>query len=399
MQVCPQTMQEHESPMVDASITNLPMAIAVLDMQGTILHISTAWQAFASAFGMPSLARAGIGTHYLAVIESAVQDQIDGAHEVQEGIGAVLAGDVPFFTRWYSHRSLKEMGGPVEPFWFLLYVAPLATNPDQVVVAQLNMTAHKLLEEQTFAANQEMSDFLSHFSHEARTPLASFDGYVQLARRRLQRMRDDAQQGKLTGDALDQRLADLQQTIEQARAPARRLNRLIGDLAEVAQIQSGQLTLQRIPCDLVEIVKQALADQQLSWPARQLQLQLPVQAVPILADPDRIGEVVTNYLTNALKYAPEDRPIETTVSIQTGQARLQVRDHGPGISADEQARIWQWFYRSPNAHAREGVGMSLGVGLYICRNIIAQHGGQTGVNSAHGRGATFWFTVPVLMPG
>jgi signal transduction histidine kinase len=267
------------------------------------------------------------------------------------------------------------------------------------MVAHLNMTAHKLLEEQALAANQEMSDFLDHFSHEARTPLASFDAYVQLARRRLERMRDEAQQGELAGDALDQRLADLQQTIEQAQAPARRLNRLIGDLAEVVQIRSGQLTLERVPCELVEIVKKAISEQQVSWPARQLHLRLQAQVVPILGDPDRIGEVVTNYLTNALKYAPPGRPIEVSVSTKAGWARVQVRDQGPGIPPDEQSRIWQRFYRSPSAHAQEGSGVSLGVGLYICRSIIAQHGGQTGVKSVAGRGATFWFTVPLVTMG
>src|SRR5215470_1938786 len=102
-------MQEHESRMVDVGLTALPMAIAVLDQQGIILHISAAWQAFALAYGMPSVARAGIGTHYLAVTEPAVHDHIDSAYEVQEGISAVLAGVYSASGRRYNRMNFQEM--------------------------------------------------------------------------------------------------------------------------------------------------------------------------------------------------------------------------------------------------------------------------------------------------
>ena len=125
-----------------------------------------------------------------------------------------------------------------------------------------------------------------------------------------------------------------------------------------------------------------------------MDLRLPEQAVVVKADGDRIGQVVTNYLTNALKYAPAARPIEISLRQESDQARVQVQDQGPGLPPEEQERIWQRFYRVPGTEAQEGTGISLGMGLSICRSLITQHGGQTGVESAPGAGATFWFTLP-----
>jgi signal transduction histidine kinase len=150
-----------------------------------------------------------------------------------------------------------------------------------------------------------------------------------------------------------------------------------------------------VPCDLVEIVGEVVEEQQLAWPNRRLDLRLPEQAVAVAADRDRIGQVVTNYLTNALKYAPADRPIEISLSREVDQARVQVHDQGPGLSPAEQERIWQRFYRLPGAPAEQEAGGNLGMGLYICRSLITQHGGQTGVDSTPGAGATFWFTLPL----
>jgi len=245
------------------------------------------------------------------------------------------------------------------------------------------------------AANQEMSDFLSLVSHEVATPLTSLNGDVQVAQLRLQRLQAEVIQEGISPAALEQRLGALQQSLELAEAPTRRLRRLITDVAEVAQIQSGKLDLHRVPCDLVRIVRETVEEQRLAWPNRAMELRLPEQAVMVKADQDRIGQVMTNYLTNALKYAPADRPIAVSLSQEADHARVQVRDQGPGLLPEEQERIWQRFYRTPGVQAEKQVGGNLGMGLYICRSIITQHGGQTGVESTPRAGATFWFTLPL----
>lgn len=243
-----------------------------------------------------------------------------------------------------------------------------------------------------------MQDFLSLFSHEVRQPLTSTTGYVALVRRALQRLRGEVLQGHVSPETLGQRLAGIERSLEQTEAPAQRLSRLVADLAEVAQLQSNQFRLQRGPCDLREVIRKAVEEQQLAWPTRWIELHLPGQAVVVQADRDRVGQVVTNYLTNAIKYAPPERPIEVSLSQEAAQVRVQVRDEGPGLLPDEQERIWQRFYRSAGAQAQEGTEGSLGLGLYLCRSLISQHGGQTGVESTPGAGATFWFTLPLESP-
>jgi signal transduction histidine kinase len=115
-----------------------------------------------------------------------------------------------------------------------------------------------------------------------------------------------------------------------------------------------------------------------------------------MADPDRIGQVVTNYLTNALKYSIAAMPVDVHLTVEQGLARVAVRDRGPGLPLEEQQRLWQRFYRVAGINVRSGSGVGLGLGLYICRSIIERHYGEVGVQSAPGQGSTFWFTLPLI---
>jgi signal transduction histidine kinase len=117
--------------------------------------------------------------------------------------------------------------------------------------------------------------------------------------------------------------------------------------------------------------------------------------VLILADADRIAQVLINYLTNALKYSPETEPIEIGLEVQKRRARVWVRDHGLGLPLAEQEHIWERFHRAKGVKVQSGSGVGLGIGLFISRTIIELHHGQVGVQSSPGQGATFWFSLPL----
>lgn len=136
------------------------------------------------------------------------------------------------------------------------------------------------------------------------------------------------------------------------------------------------------PCDLIEIVQENVQNQHYENPQRYITVELPsLQQVLILADVDRIGQVVSNYLSNAHKYSPPDSPIEVHIAVNEQSVRVSIRDEGPGLQVEEQELIWERFYRAKGIEVQSGSGVSLGPGLHICRTIIERHGEQVGVAS------------------
>jgi signal transduction histidine kinase len=184
--------------------------------------------------------------------------------------------------------------------------------------------------------------------------------------------------------------------LERAERQANTQNRLIRDLLDSSRIQSGRLDLQQEQVDLVAMVRETIEDLQSTAPARTIQLVVPEgESIPVCTDVERINQVINNYVTNALKYGPEDRPIEVRLEKQGNMALFSVRDQGPGLSPIEQEHIWERFYQVKDIKRQRGFSVGMGLGLYICRAIIEQQKGHVGVESTKGEGSTFWFTLPI----
>ncbi len=237
--------------------------------------------------------------------------------------------------------------------------------------------------------NQRMNTFLAIAGHELRTPVTSMKANVQLASRAVRPLRtlgiEDAAIAKV------QRALDV---LDVADRQISRLDRLIEDLLDVTRIQAQTLELDQAPADLADVVREAVAQQQVAWPGRKFSTKLPGGPVLLEFDARRIAQVVTNYLTNALKYSPPTAPVRVTVTVTDTQVRVAVRDEGPGLSAQQQKQLWELFHRVEGIRQMSGSGEGLGIGLYICATIIIAHGGQVGVDSKVGNGSTFWFTLP-----
>ena len=172
--------------------------------------------------------------------------------------------------------------------------------------------------------------------------------------------------------------------------------RLINDLLDVSHIQEDKVELRLAVFNLVELVYETVQDHQAAHPSRLITLDLPEQdPISVYADRDRLQQVLSNYLTNALKFSPASEPVQVGMALEAEAVRVWVQDHGPGLSREQQEHIWERFYQAPKTPVQSGWRVGLGLGLYICHQLIRRQQGEVGVESRPGQGATFWFTLPM----
>ncbi len=251
----------------------------------------------------------------------------------------------------------------------------------------VDLTAHKELE-------QQKDLMLSMTSHELKTPLAALKGTLQLLERRKKRLQRKT-------DQLPPQIQAFFTDLSIQLATSVRLvdvqTSLIDDLLDLSRITTKTLKLERTHFDLVFLVRETVEDLRLTAPERSLVLEvLEDTMVNVLADRTRIGQVVTNYVTNALRYSPADQPIHIGLRLQENMAYVWVRDRGSGLSSEAQKEVWQRFHQINGIPMQSsGSGKGLGLGLYICQKLIAEHQGVVGVESIPGEGSTFWFMLPL----
>ena len=235
----------------------------------------------------------------------------------------------------------------------------------------------RLVREQLVRDEREVrrNEFISMVVHELKTPLSSLKGYSQLLGRRYLRVGDT--QGVQLSSRMDQQVD--------------RLTGLINDLQDVNRMEGGKLQLRESMFDFDEMVANVVADVQFTTEQNTLVKQGETHAT-IHGDRDRIGQVLTNLLTNAIKYAPDSKEILVKLSSDPECVKACVQDFGPGIPKHLQERIFEPFYRI------EGTGQisaqGLGLGLAIAADLIERHHGLLRVESEEGVGTTFCFTLP-----
>jgi signal transduction histidine kinase len=271
-------------------------------------------------------------------------------------------------------------------------IARLATQIIERVRLLQERAEARANEQRLQETTRRYEDCLSTASHELRTPLTTIKGNLQLSQRRITMLVKRAELSRETVESLQR----VEQPLREALQNFGRLERMISELLDYSRIQADKFLLRKQHCNLVEIVQNVVAEARNATDGRALLLTLPSrEVVPIYADKDRIGEVIHNYLTNAHKYSPVERPIEVSLSVEGSRARVSVRDEGAGIAPEEQKHIWERFYRVPGIEVVEQSlsDSNLGLGLYLCQEIIELHHGQVGVQSTLGQGSTFWFIL------
>ncbi|HLJ80570.1 MAG TPA: GAF domain-containing protein, partial [Ktedonobacterales bacterium] len=346
-----------------------------------------------------------------------LQDVVPDALIERLRVGDVVVYDAanPALSGWSIHSNGQMLLAPMRINSRLIGLIgldygepPHQYTPDERVlagaVAQLSSAVierERLLREREEAhaselasreATRRMELFMAMAGHELRTPLTVIKGYLQLTEQYLGGRLPDVEIAAPVARALQA----ARQSLAQAHQAAIRMTGLLDDLLQVSRAQTGKLSMHLEPCDLISIVRNAVEEQQQMNPMRQVQLRLPARrATPIIADPERIGQVVINYLTNADKYSSSDQPISVHIQVRRREVRVSVSDRGPGLLAADHEAIWGRFYQAPGVQRQVGSDAGMGLGLYVCRTIIEQHEGMVGVDSSVGSGSTFWFTLPL----
>jgi signal transduction histidine kinase len=166
---------------------------------------------------------------------------------------------------------------------------------------------------------------------------------------------------------------------------------LLDDLLDTARLETGNLKLDPLPSDLVALSREAVNAARLVS-THELSIEVIGSPPLVHADPQRVGQVLTNFLTNAMKYSPAGSAILLAVEATPAAVRVSVTDHGIGVPAADREHVFDRYFRSESGRR---AGQGLGLGLAICRQLVEQHAGRIGVTSEEGKGSTFWFELPI----
>jgi len=259
---------------------------------------------------------------------------------------------------------------------------PEPTSKDEVASLARSLNAMLAQIEQSFAvreaSEERMRQFVSDASHELRTPLAAVRGYAELFR-----------QGAVTEPE------DVAGAMRRIEDESIRMGGLVEDLLLLTRLDS-QRPLEKGPVDLTVLAADAVQDARAldsTRHVRLLGLSGDLQPTTIEGDEARLRQVVTNLVGNAVNHTPHGTDIEIAVGSDAGRAKLEVRDHGPGVDPVKARKVFERFYRADPSRGR-GNGGGNGLGLAIVAAIVSAHGGRVGVAATPGGGATFVVDLP-----
>jgi two-component system sensor histidine kinase VicK len=223
---------------------------------------------------------------------------------------------------------------------------------------------------------QRKNDFISMVSHELKTPITSLNGYLQIIKAKAEKDEDAFASSFL--------IKSLKQV--------GKMTKMINGFLNISRLESGKIHINKQAFDMADLVKEA-EEESLALMTSHHVVFAPVEPTPVIADWDKIGQVITNLINNAVKYSPQGSTINVACVTANDVAMVSVKDEGMGISADDRNKLFERFYRV-ESHATKSIP-GFGIGLYLCKEIIERHEGTIAVKSEVGKGSTFYFTLPI----
>jgi two-component system CheB/CheR fusion protein len=257
----------------------------------------------------------------------------------------------------------------------LLNARTLQQGPDKtslILLAIEDITERKQLE-------QQKDEFISIASHELKTPITSLKAYTQILGQRF-RKADDIKSAKL---------------VEKMNSQVDKLTELIGDLLDVTKMEAGRIQFHESYFDFNELVEGTVEELQRTTEKHIITMELQ-PSLTVYGDHDRLGQVLTNFITNAIKYSPQADKIIVKTFVNKNKITLCVQDFGVGLLEEDQEKVFERFYRVGGSDQNTFPG--LGLGLYIASEIIKRHKGRVWVESKKAQGSTFCFSLPKTKP-
>ncbi|MEJ2879765.1 ATP-binding protein [Pedobacter sp. GR22-6] len=221
---------------------------------------------------------------------------------------------------------------------------------------------------------QRKNDFIAIVSHELKTPLTSLNAHIQLLQRKNRGVGDSFTDGSL----------------DMAGKQVKKMTAMINGFLDVSRLESGTILLKQTDFMLNDLIENAVAEVSMMHTSHTIQYQNKIQ-VPVRADYEKMGNVISNLLSNAIKYAPMNPNIEVSCEILNDVARVSVKDEGIGVGSKDIRRLFERFYRVETGSHISGFG----IGLYLSAEIIEKHHGRIWAESEQGKGATFFFELPL----
>jgi len=351
-----------ESPavpaIIDAVIGGIPAPAIVIDRDGKVLAFNVPAAEIAPALrpGEPALITLRMP-------------------EVVDAIRRVAATGERQRVEYYQRVPLER--------WFEVFVGPVSMPSGEARSARdmLVMTFHDLT---PLRRVEEMrADFVANASHELRTPLAALSGFIETL------------QGPAKDDA-----AARERFLAIMRSQATRMARLIDDLLSLSRIELNAHLRPSTPVELAPIVRQVVDGLQMLARERavEIRVEAPAEPLTVLGDRDELVRALENLVENALKYGASGKRVDVTLSRGAArdgadEARIAVRDYGPGIAREHLPRLTERFYRVDVAGSRAQGGT--GLGLALVKHVLNRHGGRLAIESAAGAGATFTVHLPL----
>jgi len=337
-------------------LSQLEQGYLVVDDRGVVIDLS----ARASALlGITGRRPAGKQVGQLIHLEESEPSLFEGEEShlyrcLREGV------------EWSSPLSGMAVRGAAETFFLNVQFRRLASGEALVLIADATpvreiLDAHDAL--------------VSVTSHELKTPLTAIKATAELL---ISYDVSKTEREEMMGDIYRQ---------------AERLEVLIREILDASQIDSGRMPLEAAPVDLKDTVAEVLDELQTQTADASLLVKIPAGLPKVWADSPKLRQILVNLITNAIKYSPQRPSVVLSAAVHDHKVRVEIKDRGIGIKAEDQTRLFKKFQRISDPSTRRTSGT--GLGLYIVRGLVELHGGTIDVHSIYGKGSTFAFTLPV----